>query len=168
VFAAVLAIDAGDAADIRSCAADFDDQGERSQLFDVNAEAINGYVDAFEGKSEGLARIRGAVAGLGTSSPAPGAISMLTRVLVGAHEWVGDPEAGRAAADSALRLEGTRLWEVELRRLRAVFLAGTGAPASDEAAELELALRVAESRSQVGPAQVVAATQAALLAPPMD
>ncbi|HEY3189942.1 MAG TPA: hypothetical protein VGJ70_20800, partial [Solirubrobacteraceae bacterium] len=57
----------------------------------------------------------------------------------------GEPEAGLALADEALGLgRGTELWEAEIRRLRATFLAALDAPAAEIEAELDRALAVAE------------------------
>jgi hypothetical protein len=54
--------------------------------------------------------------------------------------------AGLAAADRALSLSGVRAWEAEVRRLRAGFLGGVGAPAPAVAAELRRALAVAHGQ----------------------
>jgi hypothetical protein len=60
------------------------------------------------------------------------------------------PEAGLALAGQALRDQGrgmgraTQLWEAEIRRLRATFLAARDAPAEHVDAELERALTVAQ------------------------
>jgi tetratricopeptide (TPR) repeat protein len=122
VFSAVLAVDLADVDDIRERAAELSDGRDRSWVFDVNAEAMNGLVDVLDGRAaDGIARTEAAIATLGPSSPAPGAISVLTRVLVGAHAFAGDPATGLAAVERALRLPGTRLWEREYRRLQAVF-----------------------------------------------
>jgi len=163
LFAAVLAVEIGQTDDIRACAAALDRDGERSSMFDITDEVFKGYVEALDGRVEGLARIRRAVDELGASSPAPGAISTLTRVLVGAHELVGDPSEGRAAAELALRLEGSRVWEPELRRLRSMFLARSGAPVSDVRTELDNASRVAGAHMQAGPARVIATTRLQLI-----
>jgi hypothetical protein len=56
----------------------------------------------------------------------------------------GRPEAGLALAGEALGMgRGAELWEAEIRRLRATFLAVGGAPAGEAEAELERALAVA-------------------------
>jgi DNA-binding SARP family transcriptional activator/tetratricopeptide (TPR) repeat protein len=159
VFAAVLAVDMGDPDDIRYWAAELAHGGDRSWLFELNASAFNGYVDALDGRSVGLRRLRAAIDALGGAAPAPGAISTLTRVLVGAHEVAGDTSGGLAAADRALALEGTRLWEAELRRLRAVFLAASGAGRDPVRSELLAASQIASARSQLGPAARIAATR---------
>ena len=65
------------------------------------------------------------------------------RVLLETYAAAGDVQAGLAAADRALVMGGTRLWEAEVRRLRAGFLAALGAPSQDVEAELGRALEVA-------------------------
>jgi DNA-binding SARP family transcriptional activator len=162
VFAAVLALDTGDPDDIRRWAAELDRGGDRSWVFALNASVFNGYVDALAGRSAGVQRMRAAIDDLRGAAPAPGAISTLTRVLVGAHEFGADPAAGLDAADGALELEGTRLWEAELRRLRGVFLARSGAAAPEVRSELDRATEVAEARIQRGPAERIAMTRSAL------
>jgi hypothetical protein len=64
-------------------------------------------------------------------------------VLLEAYEATGDVQAGLAVADRALGMDGTRLWEAEVRRLRAGFLAALGAPSLEVEAELGRALEVA-------------------------
>ena len=65
-----------------------------------------------------------------------------------------------AAADRALALAGTRLWEPEVRRLRAVALADQGRPFAEVGAELDRATAVADRLA--GPAARVEATRVAL------
>ena len=165
VFAAVLAVDLGDVDDIRARAAELSAGRERSWVFDVNAEAMNGLVGVLDGRAaEGIARIEGAIESLGPSSPAPGAISTLTRVLVAALEFANDPAAGLTVADRALRLPGTRLWEAEIRRARAEFRARSGHPWPEVEADLATAARFAEAHAHHGPGQRIAATRSRLLA----
>jgi hypothetical protein len=163
VFAAVLAVDIGDADDIRARAAELDRGGDRSWVFGLNASVFNGYVDALAGRPGGVRRMRAAIDDLRGAAPAPGAISTLTRVLVGAFELGTDAAGGLVAADRALGLEGTRLWEAELRRLRAVFLAGSGATSTEIRFELVRAKEIADAHLQSGPAGRIEATRSALL-----
>jgi hypothetical protein len=162
VFAAVLALDMGDPDDIREWADELGRGGDRSWVFDLNASVVNGYVEILDGRPAGLRRMRAAIDALRGAAPAPGAISMLTRVLVGAHEHVGTPGSGLAAADRALALDGTRLWEAELLRLRSVFLARSGADPTVVGSELRRASQAADARRQTGPAQRIAMTRSAL------
>jgi DNA-binding SARP family transcriptional activator len=163
VFAAVLAVDMGDPDDIRARADELARGGDRAWVFGLNASVFNGYVDVLAGRPVGLRRMRAAIDDLRGAAPAPGAISTLTRVFVGAFELGTDAAGGLDAADRALDLEGTRLWEAELRRLRGVFLARSGASATEVGAELDHAHELAVDRRQASPLQRIAATRAALL-----
>jgi hypothetical protein len=84
-------------------------------------------------------------------------------VLVCGHAFAGDPGAGLAAIDRALRLPGTRLWESEYRRLRAELGAALGHPRHEVEADLTTAAQVADARGQRGPAQRTAETRSRLL-----
>ena len=67
-----------------------------------------------------------------------------TRLLLEGYALAGQPEAGLALAGQALDMgRGAELWEAEIRRLRATFLAARGAPTEQVEAELERALMVA-------------------------
>jgi DNA-binding SARP family transcriptional activator len=164
VFAAVLAVDVGDPSDIRLRAAELAIGTDRAWVFDVNAEAFAGFVDLLDGDPEGLGRIARAIEAFGGSSPAPGAISTVTRVLVGAHELAGEPSSGVMAADRALSLDGTRLWDAEILRLRSVFLARAGGRAEDVRRDLRRATQLADARLQVGPRHRIDATLATQVA----
>jgi hypothetical protein len=85
------------------------------------------------------------------------------RLLLGAHAIIGDPESGLAAADETLRLEGTRIWEAESRRLRAEFLAGLGGDRADVDAELTRAAEVARRQGALGLTRRVARSRARLV-----
>ena len=100
---------------------------------------------------------------LGSPNPVPAARSTLTRVLVGAHELAGDPDAGLDAADEALAIDGTRLWEPEIRRLRAEFLAAGGGARADVAAELARAAVVAERHGANGQGRRIEQSRARLM-----
>jgi hypothetical protein len=65
-------------------------------------------------------------------------------VLLSSYDVVDLPEPGLELADEALGMgRGAELWEAEIRRLRARFLAALGAPPAKVAAELALGLEVA-------------------------
>jgi len=105
-----------------------------------------GYLDVLDGRTDtGLARVRTVRAQLvGGPAPAPGVPGLATRLLLEGYALAGRPEAGLALAGEALGLgRGAELWEAEIRRLRATFLAAGGAPAGEVTAELERALAVA-------------------------
>jgi len=81
---------------------------------------------------------------MGSGAPAPGVPGASTRLLLQSYVIAGEPEAGLALADEALGMgHGAELWEAEIRRLRATFLAALGSPAGEVTAELERALAVA-------------------------
>jgi hypothetical protein len=81
---------------------------------------------------------------LRSEAPAPGVPGVATRLLLEDYARAGEPEAGLALADEALDMgRGAELWEAEIRRLRATFLAALGAQDGDIEAELRRALAVA-------------------------
>jgi DNA-binding SARP family transcriptional activator/tetratricopeptide (TPR) repeat protein len=126
VFAAVLAADLGDAA-LMVRAVEAFRRRPRSGLMFFKSEALLGYVDVIEGRAAaGIERIQESVRGCGPRNPAPGFIPTLHRLLVGAYDLAGDAAGALAAADRALALGGTRLWEPELRRVRQRALAVLG------------------------------------------
>ena len=105
-----------------------------------------GHVDLLEGRAAaGLARVREIHEQVtGSRAPAPGVPGVATRLLLQSYAIAGEPAAGLALADEALGMgHGAELWEAEIRRLRATFLAALGAPAGEVTAELERALAVA-------------------------
>jgi DNA-binding SARP family transcriptional activator len=123
VFAALLALDAGDDEGVRRYAAAL--QGwSGAQIWRANAiatEAFAGYVDVVDGRhARGLARIRRTVDESAATNPAPGSHAANVRVLLEACAVAGDAEAGLAAAAIPV---STRLWEARTRELRARFAA---------------------------------------------
>ena len=110
------------------------------------AELFAGHLAVLEGRTDaGLARVRTVRAQVaGGQAPAPGLSGVATRLLLEGYTTAGQPEAGLALAGEALGLgRGAELWEAEIRRLRATFLAALGAPADEVEAELGRALAVA-------------------------
>jgi DNA-binding SARP family transcriptional activator len=107
---------------------------------------FGGYLEALDGRArEGLERVRRACSELARRPAAPGVPGMLARVLLETCATASDARAGLTAADEALQMGGgTALWEAEIRRLRARFLALLDADRHDVAAELERAIAVAE------------------------
>ncbi|MFC5995190.1 ATP-binding protein [Pseudonocardia hispaniensis] len=148
VWASILALDRGVAAELRRHVAALDASAvdDAPRQIRLPAEMFGGYLDVLEGRGEqGLARLRGVrehlVAG---EAPAPGVPGVATRTLLAGYALAGEPQAGLALADEALRMgRGAELWEVEIRRLRAAFLAALRAPAGEVDAELRRALAVA-------------------------
>jgi tetratricopeptide (TPR) repeat protein len=148
VWASILALDRGDAVLLRrhmaaldACAAD--DAPAQVRLV---AQMFAGHLDVLDGRSAaGLARVRvvreQVVHG---EAPAPGVPGFATRLLLEGYALASEPQAGLELADEALELgRGAELWEAEIRRLRASFLAALGVPAGEVTAELERALVVA-------------------------
>src|ERR671931_348271 len=73
--------------------------------------------------------------------PPRGGPSGPSRLLLAGYAIAGETDAGLDLADEALEMGcGAELWEAEIRRLRAVFLAERGAPADEVGAELARAL----------------------------
>ena len=72
-----------------------------------------------------------------------------------------DPRGGLAATHEALALAGTRIWEPEIRRARATFLAAIG-DRGDAEAELDRAEDVARAMGSLGPLRRIALTRTRL------
>jgi hypothetical protein len=163
-FAALLAVDRDESDRISDYAAALSASGDRARLIDINAAALAGYVDVIEGRgAEGVLRIRTAIEICGPRNHAPGFRATLMRLLLGAHVILGDPESGLEVADETLRLDGTRIWEAETRRLRAEFLAALGGSRGDVEAELARAEDVARRQGAVGLARRIGRSHARLV-----
>jgi DNA-binding SARP family transcriptional activator len=121
VFAALLALDAGDTDAVERYAATL--QGwSAAQIWRANAiasEGFAGYVDVVAGRhASGLERIRRTVEESAVTNAAPGSHAASVHVLVEACAVAGDAEAGLAATAIPV---STRLWEARTRELRARF-----------------------------------------------
>src|SRR6185437_1347621 len=156
VWAAIVAADRGEVAEFRRhvrqlTAAPADEGPAQVRLA---AELFAGHLSVLDGRTDqGLERMRTVHAQLTAGqAPAPGLPGVATRLLLEGYALAGQPEAGLALADQALRDQGrgmgrgAELWEAEIRRLRARFLARLGAPADEIEAELERALTVAQGQ----------------------
>jgi DNA-binding SARP family transcriptional activator len=147
-FAAILAADRDDVDGLRAQVAVLrtyptDDVPAQVRL---PTEVFVGHLDVLDGRTAaGLARERAVHEQLvGADAPAPGVPGLAARVLLKSYAVAGDSTAGLALADQALVMgRGAELWEAEIRRLRAVFLAALGASHEEVSAELEHALAVA-------------------------
>lgn len=149
-FAAVLAVDLGEHGDLPRYVGALDDPDAHGSATELGAEALRGLLTALEGDAaEGVERVRAALAAAASVDAMPGLRAVLTRLLLAACEATGDAQGGLAAADEALAL-GTPVWEAEARRLRAEFLAATGATAREVAAELARAASVARRQGAAG------------------
>ncbi|HLE99851.1 MAG TPA: AAA family ATPase [Gaiellaceae bacterium] len=147
VWAAVLALDQRDEAGLRGHAQAL---GSAHAAYDVPqirivAQALAGLVELLDGRKEGAERVRRVVADARHEEPVtPGFHALLMRLLLEACAAAGDMEAGVATADEALGMgRGAQLWEAEMRRLRAGFLAALGAERDAVETELARALDVA-------------------------
>src|SRR5919201_2186518 len=144
VWSAVLAMDRGDVVQLRRQVHELDAHGLDDAPAQVllPAELFAGHLDVLEGRTAaGLARVRDVRERLARGeAPAPGLPGIATRVRE-AYAVAGEPEAGLALADEALGMgRGAELWEAEIRRLRAMFLAALGMAPDEVAAELRRAL----------------------------
>jgi DNA-binding SARP family transcriptional activator len=149
-FATLLAIEAHDDDRVRSFAAAISDgrhQRESIQIR-IGAEAISGYVDVLNGQFQaGIARIRRAIDDLGGAIHAPGMDVVLARILLEGCAQAKDARAGLEAADRTLATAGSvRVFEAEVRRLRADFLASLDASSDDVTAELARARDIARQQ----------------------
>ena len=121
VFAALLAVDAGDPDGVRRYAGALAEWSE-ADIWRANAiarEALLGYVDVVDGRhASGLARIRRAVEESAATSPAPGHHATNVHVLIEACAVAGDVEAGLEAAAIPV---SSPLWEPRTRELSAWF-----------------------------------------------
>jgi DNA-binding SARP family transcriptional activator len=115
------------------------------KVIEASAAGFGGYVDVLDGRGEqGRERIERALSDLGEFEHAPGQHALLVRLLLEACVITGEAEAGLTAADRSRRSRaGFALWEAEVYRLRAGFLAALGAPEEEVDAGLAGALAVA-------------------------
>jgi len=146
VFGALLALDMRDLEHLRECVAILRSGrlGDLAWQTQLSSEAFASYVEVLDGRKEvGIARIERVLDAARQAPPAPGTRACFARVLLEACMAAGDARAGLAAADRALAMGGARLWEAEVRRLRAEFLAALGASSEDIEAEIACALEVA-------------------------
>jgi hypothetical protein len=148
IWAAIVAIDRRVIAEVRrhaqALAAEPADEGPAQVR--LAAEMLAGYLAVLDGRTDaGLTRMRTVRAQLaGGQAPAPGLPGVVTACCSRATRPPGRPEAGLALADEALGMgRGAELWEAEIRRLRATFLAARDAAADEIEAELDRALTVA-------------------------
>jgi hypothetical protein len=147
LWAAIFAMDRADVAEFRRQVHAVDPYVTDDAPGQVRLpmELFTGYLEVLDGQREvGLARLRDAQEQLVAAPFTPGQPGLATRILLAGHAVAAEPEQGLALADAALGMgRGAELWEAEIRRLRAIFLAELGAFAEEVQAELDLALGVA-------------------------
>ena len=162
LFAALLAVDLEEVDEVKSYAARLGTREDQGGPIGINAVAWPAYAEVLDGRATaGIARIRAALASCGDRNPAPGFRATLYRLLVAAHVAAGDPQGGLAASEEALDAAGTRIWEPEIRRARATFLATAGDHAG-AVTELDRAEEAARLTGSLGPLRRVAATRVRL------
>ena len=162
VFAALLSVDLDEPDGYRRYV-DMMPAEDDHRPFAIAKDAFAGYRDVLDGDVDGgMTRIRQAIAASQVDS-APGQRATHFRLLVAAHEVVNDATRGLAAIEEALGEGGTRIWEAEHRRVRAVFLAQLGRPRAEVIAELDLAERAASEMGALGLVRRVAQTHGDLL-----
>ena len=145
-FATLLAIEGRDDARVRCYAAAMSDAiNQQSIQIRMSADAIRGYVDVLDGQSDaGIVRVRRALDDLGGAVHAPGMHVALARILLEACSRANQARAGLEAADRMLAWPGdVRIFDAEVRRLRAEFLCALGGTADEVTAELGRASDVA-------------------------
>lgn len=151
-FAFLLSVDLGDEGQLREYAGALSPQDRHVHTTEVVATGMRGFVEVLDGAADrGIARLRAALDLCGPVSPAPGARDALMRLFVAAHDLSGRPRTGLAAASEALILNGSRIWEAEIRRLRAQFLAAVGGDRAEIDKELARAAEVARRQGALGP-----------------
>ncbi len=152
VFAAFLALDMEDIPRLREYTALLapsrrEREGRPTEL---TAAVFAAYLDVIDGQSDGrLDEFECLLDEPGQVDHAPGMRASIARVLVAARAAAGAPRQGLTVADRALDMGEVRLWEPEIRRLRAEFLEALGAPTADIAAELERAMNAAREQGAV-------------------
>jgi tetratricopeptide (TPR) repeat protein len=149
-FAALLALDLGDADGVRRYGAELARGSADLKAAAVTGECLAGYLDVLDGASaRGLARIWRALEDLSEPGHAPGHRASLVRVLIEACAVAGDARGGLAASELPVSVH---LWAPETLAWRAGFLAAVGAPASDVEAVRRAAEQARNGRGTARPA----------------
>src|SRR5262249_11088070 len=153
MFATLLGIEARDDARVRAFAADISAAIHQHESIQsrIGANAIAGFVDVLDGRAEaGVARVLNAISDLRGAVHAPGMHVALARILLEACVRANDHRNGADAAERTLASAGSvQVFEAEIRRLRAYFLAALGAPFDDIMAELARAETVARGQGAI-------------------
>ncbi|HWC12366.1 MAG TPA: BTAD domain-containing putative transcriptional regulator [Acidimicrobiales bacterium] len=149
-FAAMLSIDLERPDEVNSYVERLDQDRYHTRPTASFLEVLRGFVEVNDGQvMQGLARIAAVIDGLADVDQAPGHHACFDRVRVAAHWSAGDPEGALVACDQALARTGSRLWEPEIRRVRAELLAATGATSETVDRELRAAARIDVTRRRV-------------------
>ena len=110
LFTALLAIELGDDDRVRRDVAVLGEGNLAVGPFQMPLTGLRGYVHVLDGRTDaGVGTVRAAMEAQATDAHAPGMSAILARLHVAAHDRLGDPHSGLAAADEALRTAGSRL-----------------------------------------------------------
>jgi len=147
VFATLLALDMQDLAGVRTYTAALEagQTDHESRPTRTATETFRAFVRVLDGAIEaGLARLRAALQELSEGGHAPGQRGVTARLLMRAHEAIGDHRGRLEAAERLLAMGGASvLWEAEAHRARAESLAELGGNPEDVMAAFERAIAVA-------------------------
>jgi len=146
-FAAMLSIDLDRADEVSSFVERLDHDEHHTRPTAAFLEVLRGFVEVHDRQvAQGLTRIVTQIDALADADQAPGHLACLDRVRVAAHWHASDPAGGLIACDRAVARTGSRLWEPEIRRVRAEFLVAAGA--SSEVIDRELREAAGAARRQ--------------------
>lgn len=145
VFAAMLAVEMRELGRLREYREMLETQfgPYRTRQSRIGTDAVGGYLATLDGEPAGIVAIQRALDDMRGAEHAPGIRAYITRLLLEACEVAGEVRIGLAAADEALAENRAPLWEAEIRRLRAEYLAALGAPWQEVEAELDRAIEIA-------------------------
>lgn len=150
-FAAMLSIDLGHADEVSGYVERLHRDEHHTRPTASFLEVLSGFVDVHDSQvTRGLARIAAVFDGLADMDQAPGHHACFDRVRVAAHWSAMDPDGALIACDQALARTGSRLWEPEIRRMRAELLAATSAASQTVDRELRAAAEAAQRQGAVG------------------
>jgi DNA-binding SARP family transcriptional activator len=145
-FATLLALDMRDVERLRNYTSALEAARSEhvAQQILVAIEMFGGVVDVLDGQTEhGINRLQWALENSRDRQHSPGQRAMTVHALLEAWVAAGDMKAGLAVADKGREMSGaTHLWDAEIHRLRAEFLAALSAPAQDVEHELGRALEI--------------------------
>jgi DNA-binding SARP family transcriptional activator len=149
-FAAMLSLDLDRADEVHSYVERLDHDEHHTRPTASFLEVLRSFVQVHHGHvAQGLAQIATVIDSLADVDQAPGHHACFDRVRVAAHSSAGDPAGGLVACDEALARTGSRLWEPEIRRVRAELLAATGAASVTVDRELRAAAEAAQRQGAV-------------------
>ena len=147
VFATLLALDMRDLAGVRAYTAALEagQTDHEARPTRTATETFRAFVRVLDGAIEpGLARLQTALQELSEGSHAPGQRGVTARLLMNAHEAIGDHRGRLEAAERLLAMGGASvLWEAEAHRARAESLAELGRESEEFIAAFERAIAVA-------------------------